>query len=451
MSGPALYTDSGSRWYHGLSRKHIQILVASFMGWVFDGYETYALIVVLAPALGALLTPEQATMHGLWAGIAIGVTLFGWGIGGLVGGVAADYIGRKRMMLIAMIGYALFSGLTAFSQTIGQLIALRFLTGLALGSEWSTGIALIAETWPERARAKGAGFLQSGFGWGGLLAALVWLMVSWLAPLGADSWRLMFVIGALPALLSLYVRRNLDESERWQQAVANREWAATEHEATTARTDDDEARRPFTLTEIFRQGESRRRVLLTSVLSMVTMVGWYGISTWLPSHTVALAKAQGLADAASWGPYIGTLYMLGAVTAYLLSGFLIDAIGRRGLLWLTYAGALVLAPITYALTTTATLMQFVAPINGFFTLGLAFSWMAIYPPELFTSAVRATAASFIFNASRLLAAFFPILAGTMIDTFGGAAAAALALSSVYVLGVIVPFWLPETRGRGLPG
>ena len=440
---------AAAKWHEGLTAKHGQVLVASFMGWVFDGYETYALIVVLGPALGALLTPEQAAAHSLWAGIAVGVTLFGWGIGGLIGGVLADYIGRKRMMLISMILYALFSAITAFSQTIGELIALRFLTGLALGSEWSTGIALIAETWPERARAKGAGFLQSGFGWGGLLAALVWLVISYLQPLGDGSWRLMFVIGALPALLSLYVRRNLDESERWQQAVAEKRWSTTEAEVDRAAAADD--KRPFTLTEIFRQPESRRRVLLTSALSMVTMVGWYGVSTWLPSHTAVLAKAQGLQDPSSWGAWIGTLYMLGAIVAYLLSGFLIDAIGRRSFLWLTYAGSLVMAPITYGLTTTATAMQIVAPINGFFTLGLAFSWMAIYPAELFTSTVRTTAASFIFNASRLVAGFFPIIAGSIIGGLGGVVTAALIISTVYVLGLVLPLWLPETRGKGLPG
>jgi MFS family permease len=133
----------------------------------------------------------------VYAGLVIGITLLGLGVGGLLGGILADYVGRKRMMLWSVFLYALFSGFTALSQTFWILCALRFLTGLAMGSEWSTGIALLSETWPERARAKGAGFLQSGFGWGTLVAAVVWYGLASTHPLGAETWRLMFVLGAL--------------------------------------------------------------------------------------------------------------------------------------------------------------------------------------------------------------------------------------------------------------
>jgi MFS family permease len=104
----------------------------------------------------------------VWAGVAIGVTLLGWGIGGLVGGTLADYVGRKRIMILSVLAYALISGVTALSTTFLMFAAFRFATGFAMGSEWSTGVAMLAETWPDRARPKGAGFLQSGFGWGTL-------------------------------------------------------------------------------------------------------------------------------------------------------------------------------------------------------------------------------------------------------------------------------------------
>src|SRR6202795_4072045 len=160
-----------SRWYDELTSMHWRVLRASFLGWIFDGYETLALVVVLAPMLHSVLTPEQAASTPVYAGIVIGITLLGWGLGGLIGGVLADYVGRKRMMLWSVFLYALFSGLTALSPNLFALCALRFLTGLAMGSEWSTGVALLSETWPERARAKGAGFLQPGFGWGALRGA----------------------------------------------------------------------------------------------------------------------------------------------------------------------------------------------------------------------------------------------------------------------------------------
>ncbi|MGN6702168.1 MAG: MFS transporter [Burkholderiaceae bacterium] len=437
---------AASPWYAGLTPMHWRVLASCFLGWVFDGYEALALVVVLFPTLHSVLTPEQMASPTIYAGLTIGITLLGWGIGGLVGGVMADYVGRKRMMLWSVFLYALFSGLTAFSQTIFQLCALRFLTGLAMGSEWSTGIALLAETWPERARAKGAGFLQSGFGWGTLAAAVIWYVLSTLHPLGADTWRLMFAVGALPALFVLYIRRGVDESAKWKQAVLEKRWGATHPTKAGAAS----GKRPFTLTQLFGEPEARRLTLITLVLSIVTTVGWWAISSWLPSHTVAIAKAQGLADAAAWGSKITISYTVGAIVAYMLSGFIIDAIGRRWFLFLTFLGCIVTTWITYAMTSTAQGMAVIAPINGFFTLGCAYVWMAIYPAELFTSTVRSTAVSFIFNAARLIAWMFPIIAGSMIKSFGGVANAALTLGTVYLLGLILPWFLPETTGRGLP-
>lgn len=136
--------------------------------------------------------------------------------------------------------------------------------------------------------------------------------------------------------------------------------------------------------------------------------------------------------------------------AYLAAGFIVDAIGRRAFLCLTFAGSLATTIVSYRYTGTLARMQVIAPINGFFTLGCAYAWMAIYPCELFTSTVRSTAISFVFNAARLIAWVFPILSGAMIKTFGGISHAALAMSTCYVLGMIVPWFLPETRGKGMP-
>ncbi len=429
-------------WTSGLTRQHWRILLASFLGWVFDGYETYALIVVMPFALKSLLLPHQMGSMPFWAGLAIGVTLLGWGVGGMTGGVCADYVGRKRMMMISVFLYALFSGLTAFSTSFTVLVALRFLTGLALGSEWSTGVTLLAETWPDRARPKGGGFLQSGFGWGTILSALVWMILGAWQPLGDATWRLMFAFGALPAFFLLYIRRSIDESERWINAVKEKRWI-------TAGSTADE-RRPFTLAQIFRDPTSRKLTLLTFLLSLSAMIGWWAIATWEPAFAVILAKAQGLANPAVWGARVGLTYTIGATTAYVIAGFLADGVGRRWYLFITYAGALISAPLTYLWPSTVQQLMVVAFISGFFTLGLAYSWMAIYPVELFTSLVRSTAASFIFNASRLIAWVFPMIAGITISYFGSIPKAAMILSSIYGLGLIVPWFLPETRGKPLP-
>jgi MFS family permease len=270
--------------------------------------------------------------------------------------------------------------------------------------------------------------------------------VSRWSPLGDQSWRLMFVIGAVPALFTLYIRRAMAESESWLKAVRERRWAATEAGRGVAGAD----RRPFTVTEIFREAESRRRVLLLFVLSLTSLVGWYAISTWLPAHVQSLAAREGRPHPDQWAAAAGILYTAGAVTAYVSAGFVIDAIGRRRFLVLTYAGALVLTPVTYFWVTSVQTILLVAAVNGFFTLGLAYSWLAIYPPELFTPSVRSTAASIVFNGTRLIAWVFPIMAGTMIQRLGGIPGTAMTFGVIYVLGLIVPWFLPETRGKPLP-
>jgi MFS family permease len=449
MEHGQLAASARTRWYDGLTATHWRVLRASFLGWIFDGYEAIALVMVLGPMLHSVLSPEQAASTTIYAGLVIGITLLGWGVGGLVGGILADYVGRKRMMLWSVFLYALFSGLTAFAPTFWVLCGLRFVTGLAMGSEWSTGIALLSETWPEQARAKGAGFLQSGFGWGTLIAAVLWYALSSTHPLGAETWRLMFALGALPAFFVLYIRRGVNESEKWQRAVREKRWSATsvqpaEGDAVLS------GKRPFTLTQLFSEREALRRTLILLVLSIVTTVGWWAISSWLPTYTVSIAKAEGIPDALSWGSRISIVYTIGAIVAYLIAGFVVDAIGRRAFLSLTFVGALVTTIITYKLTTSVEMMMVVAPINGFFTLGCAYVWMAIYPCELFTSSVRSTAISFVFNAARMIAWVFPIVAGSMIKSFGGVSQAALALGSVYLIGIFLPWFLPETRGAGMP-
>lgn len=352
------------------------------------------------------------------------------------------------MMMLSILGYAVFTGLTAFAGSFFQLALLRFITGLAIRSEWSTGVALVAETWPNRARPKGCGFLQSGFGGGAILAALVWMLLSMTKPMGDESWRIMFALGALPAFVCLYLRRALEESERWMQAVKEHRWAATEEDAEGGAV-SKKAERPFTIAEIFREPQSRRRILLATALSFATTVGWWAVSSWLPIYTENLAKAVG-EPANVWGPRMGVIYNIGAILAYLVSGFVADAMGRRKFLFFTYVGCLVTSVLAYTWTGSLEAFMVIAFFNGVFTLGFALSWMAIYLAELFSSSVRATASSVVFNGARLIAWIFPIIAGQIVTSLGGVSSAALIMSSVFVIGLVVPWLIPETTGRPLP-
>src|SRR5690349_4156150 len=160
-------------WHKEVTRKQWKALHAAFLGWIFDGYEATILLLVMSPALRQLLSPSQLPELPRYAGILVAITLLGWAIGGVLGGILADYIGRRRVMIYTILAYAAFSGLTALSSAWWHLAICRFLTGLGLGGEWGTGATLVAETWPERARPKGLGIMQSAFGWGALIASAV--------------------------------------------------------------------------------------------------------------------------------------------------------------------------------------------------------------------------------------------------------------------------------------
>src|ERR1039457_6620047 len=160
-------TVAGSQpWYRSVNAPQWKTVFASNLGWMFDGYETFALILVVGVALHGLLLPAQFTQIPAFAGTVIGITLLGWGIGGVIGGVLADYIGRRRTMIFAILAYSLTTGLSAFAWDWVSFALLRFLVGIAIGSEWSTGASLTAEGWPDNPRGRGGGLMQCGLGIG---------------------------------------------------------------------------------------------------------------------------------------------------------------------------------------------------------------------------------------------------------------------------------------------
>src|SRR4051812_4597095 len=180
-------TTAGSQpWYRSLNRSQWNTLIASNLGWLFDGYETYALVISVGVALRQLLEPSQYSQIPVYAGTVIALTLLGWGIGGLIGGVIADYIGRKRTMLLAILAYAIMTGLSAFAWNWESFAVLRFLVGVAIGSEWVTGTSIVAEMWPDKNRGKGVGLMQMGFGIRFFLASGAWVFIN---PFGPNAWR----------------------------------------------------------------------------------------------------------------------------------------------------------------------------------------------------------------------------------------------------------------------
>src|SRR5215475_6080199 len=218
--------DGSQPWYRSLDANQWKTMIASNIGWMFDGYETFALILVVAVALKQLLDPSLAAQIPAYAGTIIGITLLGWGIGGFIGGVLADYIGRRRTMILAILAYSLTTGLSAFAWDWLSFALLRFLVGVAIGSEWSTGASITAEVWPDHARGRGAGLMQCGFGIGFFLASFIWLFVSGYGP---DAWRIMFLLGVLPGLFALWLRTGIPESPPWERSNEQRRAAREKH------------------------------------------------------------------------------------------------------------------------------------------------------------------------------------------------------------------------------
>ena len=441
---PALKEAS---WYQELNAGHWRVLAASFLGWVFDGYDNYALFLVAAPALRTLLKPSQIPHLSTYSGMVVASMLLGVGSGGVAAGVVADYIGRKRTMMLTILMYSICTGLTGLVHTWTQMALFRFLAGLGMGGEWATGTTLMAESWPTRARAKGLGIMQSAFGWGALTASCVWYFLG--SAGGPNAWRIVFFIGVLPAFFVLYLRRKVQESEKWLQKREERKDLQTLQRSGAILTRDQSIVARFTLGSLLHDPQLRRLMLTCLVMSLGTTVGFWGVSTWIPAYAESVAKATHTLNPARWGGLAGILFTMGSIVGYISSGFLADLIGRRGMLCFLFCGALITTPMVFLWTHSPAAIAAAAFINGAFTLG-QFAWMAIYAPELFPTAVRATSVSLVFNAARFVSIFGPLVSGFLITRLGGYTTSAMLFSSVYLLALCAIPFLPETRGKPLP-
>ncbi|MGQ4615887.1 MFS transporter [Nocardia sp. R7R-8] len=430
-------------WVGALTSTQRRSLFAANLGWLFDGFETYALILTAAVVLRQLNPSASASQVSFLVGLTISVTLLGWGFGGILGGIFADYFGRRRALLTSMVLYATFTGLTALSWSWASFLVLRFITGFALGSEWGTGTALVAETWPKNARAKAAGLMQCGLGLGFFVASACWYFI---APLGDNSWRYLFLIGVLPALFALWLRRRVPESEQWTAAHKRRRELRErdDHELDTG----ERSFTRLTLRQILADPKLRRLTILGSLMSLTTTLGWWGISTWVPAYVAS--QASGAEHSATdWASWAGMIYNAGAIAGYIAFGFLADRFGRKPSVLLYFGASLVLTPVLFLWTHDLRLIVIVLVVNGFFTLG-QYTWMPVWLPEFYPTHLRATGAAFVFNAARFIAFLGPLTAGAIISRLGGYGIAATTVGLIYVLGLVVAPFCPETKGQALP-
>jgi MFS family permease len=432
-------------WYRSLNREQWRVLAASNLGWLFDGFEIYALFLTVGFALHQLLQAAQYAEIPRYAGYILATTVFGWATGGVIGGIIADYIGRKRTMMLAILAYSLTTGLSAFAWDWVSFAVLRFLVGVAIGSEWATGASIVSELWPDHARGKGGGLLQMGAGIGSVLASGVWLAIGGLGP---NAWRWMYLIGVLPALITLWIRRNIPESPRWEGANERRRKAHALKQSGADLQGENRALTRFTLVDMFADRTVRRPLIFSFLMMLSVTFAFWGVGTFIPTYVGSFAAKAGL-SAPTFAAWAGLVSSVCGVFGFISLGFLADAIGRKPTAMLWYAMCLVLTPVVYVWAQDLTTLLVVVGFFGFFTIGI-WAWAPVWLPELFPTRMRGTAVAFCFNSPRFISCLGPLIAGTLIGYFGGYGPAATIIGLFFILGIVAAPFLPETNGKPLP-
>jgi MFS family permease len=400
------------------------VLLSALLGWMFDGLEMGIFPQVARPALqqmhGAGADAESFVVQ--WMGIITALFLLGAAAGGLVFGWLGDRIGRVRALSASILTYSIFTGLVYFVRTPGQLGALRFLAALGMGGEWALGVALVMEIWPDAKRAWLAGLIGVAGNAGFMLIALIGLGFA----ITQDSWRVVALIGAAPALLTFFIRWWVPESHRWQAATA----------IAPARP----------LHEIFSR-QLWRRMILAILLCSVVLIGTWSLVQWLPLWAGKLA-GDAAPKARAWTQAWSALgAMIGSVAGAWLAvkcgrrlGYFILCAGSLASCLAIFGGTASYGPHFLALTFLA----------GGITAAF-YGLLPLYLPELFPTRVRATAQGLAYNFGRVLAALGALQMSALMGYFdNNYARAGEVLSLIYVVGLLVIWLAPETQGQPLP-
>ena len=439
------------RWWHGLNRYHWFVFIVASLGWLFGCLDQQLFTLSRMPAMKALLPEGRDPI--LWGGYATSIFLVGWATGGLIFGALGDRIGRAKTMMLTILIYSLCTGLSALSTSFWDFAFYRFITGLGVGGEFAVGVALLAEVMPARSRSGALGALQALSAMGNISAALIGMGMANLEKSGAislgNSWRWMFVIGAIPALLALVIRARMKEPDQWQKMKDS--GALDRHSK-------------FTYGELFRDPRWRRNAIVGMLLVCSGVIGLWGIGFFTPEliRTV-LSKtyaAQGMTKEqigplvdkwASWG--LLTL-QIGAFFGMLSASWVAARLGRRKAFAIAFSTALIATACAFQFYTNASQTFWLIPIMGFFQLAV-FAVYAIYLPELFPTHLRSTGTSFCYNVGRFLAAAgVPLIGMLKTEVFAHhpepMRPAALVMCCVFLLGLIVLPFAPETKDKPLP-
>jgi MFS family permease len=412
-------------WYRTITADQWRVLIAAKLGWMLDAMD----FMLYAMAIGQLRTYfgfDDAT-----AGMLGTVTLVMSGAGGVLFGYVADRLGRARALMATILFFSIASLGAATSQTVSQLLLWRALLGLGMGGEWASGAVLISETWPPAHRNKAVSIMQSGWAIGYIIAALLAAAVLGRPGAGADAWRWLFVMGVLPALFTLWIRRNVREPDAWK---ARRRSAASPPQ------------NPFRV--IFGRALVGRTILVILLGSAVQFAYW-GVFFWLPAF-LARPVAQGGAGMGVVGS-LGWIIpvQIGAYLGYLTFGFMADRFGRRRTFIFFMLAAAVLVPVYGQMARSPMILLLLGPVLGYFGHGY-FSMFGSFLAELFPTAVRATGQGTSYNIGRMAGAVAPYTIGAVATLPGIGIGLALGVTSAFfLLGAALIFTLPDRSGQQL--
>ncbi len=387
-------------------------LIAASLGWLLDAFDVmlYALILTaVVKDLGLTLAT---------GGQLASLTLAASAIGGLVFGVVADKLGRTRALSLSILLYSVFTFACGLAQNVWQLAIFRFLLGLGMGGEWASGATLVSETWPEKHRGKALGIMQSCWAIGYGAAALVVGLV-----LPTYGWRAVFFVGIIPALFTLWIRRNLEEPEMWL-AVRHRT-SAPQHPSTSA---------PF----------AWPLVITLTAMNAATMFAWWGLNLWVPSYLSLPVEQGGIGLSTTTMSMFVIAMQVGMWFGYVTFGFISDTFGRKPtyVSYLVFAAALVWA---YGSTREPMYLLALGPFVAFFGTGY-FSGFGAVASEIFPTAIRATALGVTYNSGRLLSAAAPFVIGSLAQAEGFGVAFTIT-AVAFLIAALLWIGIPETRGR----
>ncbi|HEY7791439.1 MAG TPA: MFS transporter [Vicinamibacterales bacterium] len=399
--------------------------------------DSFIYALVLTPALTELLPrsgiPATAGNIGYYGGLLFALFLIGWGLS-MLWGPLADRFGRVRTLMLTILCYSLFTFLGAVATTVWQLAIFRLLSGIGIGGEWSMGGTFVAEEWPESRRAKGAGYLHTGYYVGIFLAGLANYVIG-----ARYGWRVMFAIGGAPALLVAFIRAGVHEPKRWDAA----------REKLGAR---------LTMTRAFAAlfGERYRwRTVLNSVFLLVSIIGLWAGGVYVPASVIHLATEAGFghADAARLASDATMLLSIGTIVGCLALAPLAESLGRRVTLALFFVLMFVSIALgfgyAYYLSTHA-LAWFMVCLFALGVGGANFAMYTLWLPEQYETGCRASAFAFTTSVGRFVGAGVTFLVGAGVAHFGTIGTPVALTSLAFLVGLVLLPWGVETRRTALP-